>query len=815
MTYVLAVFAFPLLIAVISVGAGLLIERVAGARLPSLLIPPIGFATIVGFTQLTTWTGALAPATPHLVVGLAIGGFVVGARPVVERWRARRTGWWFGWVAGIGAYLVANGPVVMAGRATFPGYLLDTTGSVQLMGAERLITSGHSWDPAGTGGYGLQLAGYFGNGYPSGSHSALGALGALVPVDYLWLYAPYLATLIGFAALVLAWIIWRVGIARWAAAVGGLVSAVPALVYAYTLQGSIKEIAVLPPLMLLGAFMLLAREQWAAGPRAAVPFGVVVAAGLGCIGFAFVPWAGLAALAIAASALVAQRGSLQIRLGELAGRIAVSGVALVVLALPTVATLRTSVRQATGVTTANAAAVADPGNLLRPLLDVQVFGVWLGPSHRVDPGELIRQTYLLIGVVAVAVVLGLIWLVRQRRWAALAWIASSVLVWIILDQRATAWTAAKLLVLLSPVVVLVAIVGAFGRLGTRRIEGLLLGGAVAFGVLYSDAELYHATGLAPTARFDELREIGERFAGVAPTRPDRVTLVPDFDEYALYLLRDMAPDSPGNARRLVPWTFRDGNGVPYGTTVDLDELDHAHLASADAMVVRRSAFKSRPPAAFNKKFEGNYYEVWIRDPSRPATSLHQPRGTGLQPVATERCVGPDADLPRVVARAREAGATSINAALRAPNVLADLSRAEISGSAAIDANASPVMLGFHGPASIRLRVHVRTAGTYRLWVQGTTGRELVARVSGREVGAIRNESGGHRNALRYGTVSLQPGRHTIEFVRGGGSLRPGDADPTVLRGVALAPVGDVRLHTVPLRRWRQLCGRSVDWLEAH
>jgi hypothetical protein len=813
MTFLLAVFVFPLLLAAVSLGSGLLVERIGGWRVPSLLLAPLGFAAVIGVSQATTWVGPIAPLTPWALLAVAIAGFVVGRTALGERWHARRGGWWLGFAAGAGAYLIASMPVLLAGRATFPGYLLDTTGSVQLMGTERLLSEGHSWAPNGTAGYGLQLYGYFGTGYPSGAHSAFGGLGRLVGVDYIWLYAPYLAAMLGLTALPLTWIARRIGLPQWAAAASGCVAAVPALVYAYLLQGSIKEIVLLPTLMLLGALVLLAREQLR-GVRAIVPLAVTIAAGASTIGLSFAPWALLSALAI----LVLGIGALGPRdrwPKAVAARTAVLIVAVALLALPTAGDLTTQINLTRNVSSANATAVADPGNLLRPLLDVQALGVWIGPSHRVDPGDHLRLTYTLIGVVAVAVVLGLVWLYRRRNWAVLAWVALSVVTWLALDQRATTWTAAKLLVLLSPVVLLIAFVGAFGRLGSRRVEGLLLAGAIAGGVLLSDASLYHATGLAPTQRFDELRQIGERYAGVVPTAEriddQRVTLVPDFDEYSLYLLREMAPDSPGNARRLVPWALRDGNGIGYGQTVDVDALQQDGVQRADAIVVRRSGFKSRPPGNFRRDFHGDYYDVWRRDAGTAAPLLHEGLGDGQDPAATPSC----RLLRRFARDARAAGAKQLTAAVRPPSAVADPARQQLSGTIVVNDGAPP-LASFTGPGDVRAVVDVPRAGRYRLWVEGVTGRELVASVDGRAAGAVQAETGGAGNALRFDELELTTGRHTIELHRGGGGLAPGDADATYFTGIALEPSGadDGELRTVPVAAWRTLCGGSYDWLEA-
>ena len=49
---------------------------------------------------------------------------------------------------------------------------------------------------------------------------------------------------------------------------------------------------------------------------------------------------------------------------------------------------------------------------------------------------------------------------------------------------------------------------------------------------------YHASNLAPTARYQELSRIDSRFAGRGPA------LFTDYDEYALYSLRDLDVGGP-------------------------------------------------------------------------------------------------------------------------------------------------------------------------------------------------------------------------------------------------------------------------------
>ena len=139
-----------------------------------------------------------------------------------------------------------------------------------------------------------------------------------------------------------------------------------------------------------------------------------------------------------------------------------------------------------------------------------------------------------------------------------------LLAWLVLSRTATTWVDAKALVLTSPVVVLLAWAGVAALLGalharprgarrraarhgraeraprrrSPRSLAALLALALAGGVLASDLAQYHSSNLAPTARYEELASLGERFAGRGPT------LFTDFDEYSMYALRDLDVGGP-------------------------------------------------------------------------------------------------------------------------------------------------------------------------------------------------------------------------------------------------------------------------------
>lgn len=798
MQFLAAVVLFPLLFWLLSLGCGLLIERLTGTRLPALLLLPLGFATLIVVSQFTLWDGSTAPLTPWVLLGLSLIGFACSRKPLLERWQARPSGWWLSVVPAIAAYLIVAAPVIAAGRPTFTGYLLDTTGAIQLAGAERLLHHGHSFLP-GVPAYGTTLTAYFGNGYPSGGHGVLAAVGWLSGQNLIWLYSPFQALELGMVALVLTFIARRAGLSRPSAAIAGTVAAVPALVYAYALMGSIKELTAMPALMLAGALMVCARElRSKVGVRAVLPFAVAGAAALDSIGIAASPWVALFG-AGALLSCVSFAGAREL------SRLALGGAALAgctaLVGLPTVEPLSQTLALAESVSNSNPHAVSDPGNLLRPLKFLQTLGVWLGESHRVEP-KYVNQTYLLLGVAIVCVAIGAVWLVRRRAWGALAFIAGSLFVWEYLHRHGTTWTDAKLLVILSPVVLLLALLGAFGVMQARKLEGLVLVGAMLFGVLYSDALLYHGTNLAPTQRFSELGAINARFAGRGPT------LVPDFDEYTLYLLRDMEIDSPGLAYA-GPFEFTSGASRLYGHSYDLDSLALSSVERFRTIVMRRSPARSRPPGNFVLQWKGSYYTVWRR--KGPAPRVHIPLGGNFEASAIVPC----RELAGIARNAQRMGGR-IAFAARELNISADLETATRSSFVGTSPDLEGrTQLSFGGPARVDGGFSAKEAGNYEVWLGGSVDRPLKVLIDGRLVGAPSEQSGDDGSMIYVGRVTLRAGRHSFELLRGGGDLRPDDAGSSVIDGLVLEPAGaeNESVKTIAPSRWRSLCGRPLDWVE--
>jgi hypothetical protein len=104
----LAWIVFPLVLVLLSFGCGLLLEQLAGVRLPGTMLAPSGFAVIIVAATFATIGRATATLTVPLVVALAVAGWA-SAVP----WRGRR---FDGWAAGaaLGVFAVYAAPVVLS-----------------------------------------------------------------------------------------------------------------------------------------------------------------------------------------------------------------------------------------------------------------------------------------------------------------------------------------------------------------------------------------------------------------------------------------------------------------------------------------------------------------------------------------------------------------------------------------------------------------------------------------------------------------------------------------------------------------------------
>ena len=133
---------FPLVLAALSLGCGLLLQRAAGeTALPNGLLLPAGLALVVVASLFPPLFDATAPLATPLVVALAAVGYGVA-------WPFKRLRFdWWGVGAGVGTYLAFGAPVLLEWRQTFLGYIkLDDTATYLAM-LDRFL--GHGYNVSG------------------------------------------------------------------------------------------------------------------------------------------------------------------------------------------------------------------------------------------------------------------------------------------------------------------------------------------------------------------------------------------------------------------------------------------------------------------------------------------------------------------------------------------------------------------------------------------------------------------------------------------------------------------------------------------
>jgi hypothetical protein len=799
--FVVAVLIYPVVLGLLCLGAGLLVERLSGGPLPGALLAAVGAAALIGLSQWTTYFPALAPLTPWAMVLAAAAGFAVARRRAVALMAGIRANGWVVAATAVG-YVLAAAPVLFAGRVTFAAYNVLPDSALHMIGADYLIRHGQSYGHLDLiNSYGQYIHGYFASSYPSGSHTLFGGSAALLPLPLIWALQPFCACALALAVGPAWLLVRRIGLRAGWAALAAVTVSMPALVYGYALVGSIKELVALPLILTLGALVAARRDgdrdddgTAGRGARGALPFALVAAGGVSALGVAFSAWAGTAALVLAALLAGDVRG--RRRSSRDALRYVGVGLAVGLLAAwPTWIDVPGSLQTAEAI-----AATPNPGNLYTPLHPAQIFGTWLTGSYRFVPGG--HVTDVLIAITAGAALIGAVHAVRTRATALAAWTALGLAVWLGLTAYGKTWTDAKILMLTTPVVVLLAWGGVAGLRGSRRLARLapLLGLALAWGVLASDEMQYRATDLAPTARYTELASIDGRF-GPGPT------LFPDFDEWSLYVLRKQDVGGPDFVYR--PPALA-AIAPHHGDPVDLDAVPAAALRSYPLIVTGRDPLASRPPSAYRLLWEGTYYEVWGRRPGAPAAPAH----LGLDATQPASC----AAIGRVARVARARHARIVFAA--APQIV------PVDFAAAAPA-------GWRRPVNAQLGVLIRRqgqlratftvphAGVWSLWLQGEIMPTVSIGLDGRRLTSV----GGQLRGNVFNPDTLPPialrlaraGTHALTIARAAGTLAPGDRGSATLQGLFLTPAAQgtaATLHTTAPGRWRSLCGRRLDWVEA-
>jgi hypothetical protein len=812
----LAWVVFPLVLALIGAGWGLLGRELLRLPLDGAAVVPFGIAVATVAAGLLTSSATTAPVTVAVIAAVAGGGLVRHARKVrPDPWA----------VAVAVSVLVAFGaPVLLSGQATFAGYLrLDDTAT--WLGIVDQVM-GHSRSLAGLApsSYALNLHEYLSTmGYPLGAFLPFGVARALVGVDAAWVFQPYLAfcgALIGLSVYSLS---RRLIAGAGLRALVAFLAAQPALLYGYSLWGGIKELAAAFLLPLLAILTSLAMGSDVDRRRTLGGLAVVSAALAVTLGPGAIAWLAPALGLVGGTWMWRAYRTGELRLAAIdTGLLAASAAALM---LPMWLEFSAFVRGATPLfASAGGAGSTGPetalANLLHPLSVFQLAGIWpVGDFRTTAPAG---TTVPLLAAVAVGLVLALCLGGRRIKpafalYPALA-LFGCVAIWL---AGSSPWAVGKALAIGSPALLTAGLVGAAMLWRRSAAAALALVAVIGGGVLWSNALAYHDVLLAPKDRLAELQLMAPLVAGRGPT------LINEYEIYAdRHFLRDGAPIEPAEYRPYsVP--LLTGQTLTKSAYADLDAFALDTVTAYPSIVTGTSPVTSRPPSDYTLRWQGRYYELWQR-PLKPRDRvvMHVPLGDAASfPFCGESTAG---YLPRCPAQPAAiapcpqiAGLAAIARSDRA-NLVAYERPAPIVARA--DQTRWP--LGWlHDPAAGtltpttpgRLVAHIAVASDqhYQLWLGGSFARGFDVVVDGHELGRVKNQLANIGQYVYVGERVLSPGTHVITLRYPSPDLAPGSgAQQTMLSAIVLEPLDEpTAMLSVDPSHAMTLCGRELDWIE--
>jgi hypothetical protein len=799
---------FPLVLLAVSAGCGLLVRELAAQALSTLLVTPVGFALVVVVCAFATSYGWLAPAAGPIVAVAAIAGFALWARSRSARdakARPAAAGWIWPALAALAAFAAVGGPVFLTGSVGWTGYTRIVDIAFQMDFAQHLAAAGRVAPAHGNSSYNIVTTKLLGIGYPGGGQATLGSVADLMHTNVAWCYQAFLAFTAAIGALAVFSTLGRVtrnGLLR---CVGGALAIQPNILYGYTLEAGIKELTTATLLLVLVA--AFAERLPGEGPRrGAIPAAVAAAGAFGSFSLGVAPWLGLLLAGLFCLSLAARGG----RWHTLQSWGVFAAVAIVI-ALPG---LVTAVKLATVAGSAIGGVVdLGLGNLAVPVSRWASAGVYLTGDYRYPLVHVTASHVFDVLVIALAV-LGVLVAMLRRRWAIVAVGVAAPVALYYFVEHSTAWIQIKAFTITAAFAVMLAFIGIAALQGSRRrwvsAGGWLAALAIAAGVLYGNALIYHDTTLAPGARYHDLAAIGSRYAGHGPA------LDPSFDEYAEFFLRGEHGTSlvdPANFKLEV----RKGVPAPPGGqsfSWDLNQLVFGFVQSFPLIVEPRSPTSSRAPSNYDLVDRTRYYDVWRRD--RPASTVVEHFPLSSLPhertphycrrvVEVARGAGPGAEI--AYAQTATAAVTSPTQGTR-PSYWREL---------------GPGTVAARGAGVAQMTVKLPVTGRYSLWLQGSVGRPLEIYVDGRRVTSVGYEERYPDQFLLLSETTLAAGTHTVRVVRGNGSLHPGSGDPpTETIGRTLGAIvfdrveaSNDRVYVAPASSAAQICAAPVgyQWLE--
>ncbi len=316
----------------------------------------------------------------------------------------------------------------------------------------------------------------------------------------------------------------------------------------------------------------------------------------------------------------------EIRADVVPGAIAAGGLA--VLLVPQIPRVVKFV--ATG--TNNSIAKTNLGNLIGPLPGWEAFGTWNEPDLRL-PASPAFTAGMWTALVLLLVIVGSLTMIRRDRWMLPLATGASLLIWAYSAHTQSPYVAAKALVVVSPLLLLLASValvdGPLLRSSRWRLLAPILAFVLLARVVDSSWQALRYSKVAPTTHLQELREL-------RPLLGDKPTLYLGDDDFIEWELAG-ARVTPAYVAGVQKVPLRPEKAFIYGEPLDFDSVTAATLNEFSWVITTRDDAASEPPAQMHLERATRNYDLWRR------TGTVQPRSIlaeGPAPAATLNCSTP-------------------------------------------------------------------------------------------------------------------------------------------------------------------------------
>lgn len=774
---------FPALLMSASICIGLAVCRFSRLDLSSLLVLPIGFSSLVVLGQWTTLNSNIAPFTPHIFLFLTF-------LSAICFWRA--LGFWIknsilALTLGLAVFYLHGLPILLSGTPTFAGWIKLDDGAQWLALTDQILFAGRNtailMPSTHEANMQILLNPIISTGaqgslpYPSGSFAPLGVFSKWLFIDPAWTLQPYMAAATTVLCLTLLGLLKPIQIPNWSKFLAAFMAPTSALFLGYEMWGGIKELLLVPLIVLAIALIPLILEN-PNDPRRVVPFALTCSSYVLIFGLSGLVWLFMPVILLFVR--------IRKKLGKfpLQHTVVSVGVFLVGSLAVVIPVLKRPFALFESALFAQSS--SDIGNLIGSLKFSQIFGIWLAGDFRLAPENVVVNTFLIL-LAAILFVIGCYFLIATGH-SYVAFLGIWVSFLSVIALRGNAWISGKTLAMASPIVLAIAFC-AIGFIANKfSLEAAIAATVLSSGVLASYAYTYNEVWLAPYEKLKELEVIGKDLNYSPPA------LMIDYSPYgARHFLRKLDAESASDLRRnLIP--LRSGEGLDKGETADIDEFALESVQNYQTLVIRSSANSSRPPWNYILKFSGEYYEVWQKNPELKLPVEHFAFGNKEAQYGVPEC----SFIESEIATKLPGNEVLVSSAQNFIRILIE-SVTQNSGEA----------LTYEG------EFEVKNSGNFDLWVEGWVKGRAKIFIDGNLVTTTSHVLNPTGNMTKIGFTSLEGGQHALKVVTDSPWSIPGS-------GGLSNPMGPFYLsdqnrnysvEVVQPDDLDALCTRPVDWIE--